>query len=94
MVTVEEAKRCPICKEPGEETNAHRLGNGQVMLTITCRNKRCRWNDTNWLIQKMPDGTVAERRKGEKEYPALDPYQKARAQAQIDQLRDEDPHLR
>ncbi len=33
---------------------------GSNMLTILCENKKCRWFNTPWVVQIMPDGTVAK----------------------------------
>jgi sulfatase maturation enzyme AslB (radical SAM superfamily) len=31
---------------------------GTTLKTIYCRNERCRWNDTCWIVQVNPDGSV------------------------------------
>jgi hypothetical protein len=59
--TYEDRKHCPKCKEPGEETKSIQvpgLPKGTTVKTIYCRNERCRWFDTCWMVQVNPDGSV------------------------------------
>ena len=76
MTTLEDAKRCPRCGEPGEENGMRPAGPGAVpgtkMLTVLCRVESCRWFGTGWVIQINPDGTIPEANtKQEKAYPKL-----------------------
>jgi hypothetical protein len=61
-VTFEEACHCPRCGQPGEERTTTNLGraHGQ-MHYIYCNNQLCRWFNTPWMIQTLPDGTIPER---------------------------------
>lgn len=58
--TYEEAKRCPKCQEPGEKTKEEvaRRVPGARLHTIHCRNSRCSWYNTPYIIQVNPDGTI------------------------------------
>lgn len=58
--TYEEAARCPRCEQPGQEVAAgtHQMKGGSELRTIYCRNPRCSWCDTPWVVQVNPDGTV------------------------------------
>lgn len=58
--TYEEAARCPKCEEPGQEVAAETrtIRGGAQLRTIYCRNSRCAWCNTPWVVQVNPDGTV------------------------------------
>jgi len=59
--TFEDHKRCPRCKEPGEDSGSVAAPNapkGTKLHTIYCRNERCKWFNTPWLVQVNPDGSV------------------------------------
>lgn len=63
--TYEEARRCPKCKEPGEEVadtpapTGRGVTRGARLKHIQCRNTRCKWyNGAPYLVQTNPDGTV------------------------------------
>jgi hypothetical protein len=60
--TFEEACRCPKCGEPGQEVAAEnrRMRSGAELKQIYCRNARCNWLDTPWVVQVNPDGTIPE----------------------------------
>lgn len=70
MTSYEDAKHCPKCDLTGELTKVSSAGRGAPrgtqVHTLTCRNSRCSWCDTNWDIQVNPDGTIPEPRKHEK----------------------------
>jgi hypothetical protein len=78
--TLEEAKRCPKCDEPGEHTNT-KLGNknqtrGAKNYEFTCRNERCKWLDTPYYVQVNPDGSIPPAyiaKNQAKTYPRIDP---------------------
>lgn len=74
IATWEEARRCPMCDLAGDETAQRRLPRGMGRLvTLMCRNARCKWFDTPWTVQVNPDGTIPIREAaGEKKFPALD----------------------
>lgn len=57
--TYEEAKRCPKCKEPGQQTGTKPGKNNTTLHEFTCKNERCRWcNSAPWIVQVNPDGTI------------------------------------
>lgn len=56
--TFEEAKRCPICEQPGAIAGAKPGPHGSQLHTIVCKNNRCRWYDTAYVVQVNADGTV------------------------------------
>jgi len=69
--TLEEARRCPRCNEPGELGEKRPVSvwgrDGRRIMGITpgamlhlfyCRNKRCKWFNTPWEVQINPDGTI------------------------------------
>lgn len=59
--TFEEAKVCPKCGKPGEDTSsiaAPGLPRGTRVHTIFCRTELCRWHNTCWYVQVNPDGSV------------------------------------
>lgn len=70
--TLEEAKRCPICKEPGSQTGktkeTRENGRKANVLQMTCMNEACRWFNTNWIIQVNADGSIPTRTKADKEF--------------------------
>lgn len=56
--TFEEARRCPKCEQPGAVV-AEKVGpHGSKIHTIMCMNSRCTWNNTTYIVQVNPDGTV------------------------------------
>jgi hypothetical protein len=58
----EEALRCPRCElrddHVKEEDKVSKSIRGATILTVYCRNPRCRWYNTSWTIQKNADGTI------------------------------------
>jgi hypothetical protein len=85
--TWEDAKRCPKCGNPGNDSVVTPLGNGSKIHTIYCENPTCRWYETSWIVQVMADGSIPVRKPGEKDYPELSPGVAAAAQRQLDTLR-------
>jgi hypothetical protein len=82
--TLEEARRCPKCEQPGDLTvvtpaPARRGGRrtaiqpGTTFHHFTCRNKRCKWYDTVCrVVQVNPDGSIPPPlMKRAKEFPAI-----------------------
>lgn len=64
--TYEEATRCPKCQQPGdvgkkvpaEASIREGIRIGTMIHTVFCRNDRCKWFNTCWMVQVNPDGTV------------------------------------
>jgi hypothetical protein len=69
--TFEQARRCPICEHPGAQIDQRQGPRGSKIHTIECRNTRCRWNNTTWIIQVHPDGTVQPATDHTKNYPKI-----------------------
>lgn len=83
--TLEEARRCPRCKEPGRLLTVMppREGPGKVNVYV-CENTRCVSEDGRWIVQILPDGTIPVRQKGEKEFPEMSASWLASGQRQVE----------
>lgn len=88
------AKRCPRCQEPGKEirvaNNVPGTPGGTKMHVFQCKTGGCGWENTNWLVQENPDGTIPIR-KDEPRKPKQFGYDRtlaaqilARMQAELD----------
>lgn len=69
---------CPRCRLTGdhvsEEDRLVKIGpqRGSKILKVYCRNERCKWFDTPWTVQQLPDGTIPEALlTREKKFPEL-----------------------
>jgi hypothetical protein len=52
-------KRCPKCQEPGEEEGTRPTQDfTKKAITMICRNRRCVWENTGWVISVMLDGSL------------------------------------
>ena len=62
--TLEEAKRCPKCEQPGEQTNVLPAQKDQMRGTqnyeFQCRNERCKWYEEKYYVTLRPDGTIPD----------------------------------
>lgn len=67
----EVARLCPRCGEAGEEGKQVKGPHGSMVHTLFCRNARCKWHDTAWLVQVNENGEVPVRPPGEKEFVKL-----------------------
>lgn len=56
--TFEQAKRCPKCEQPGQIVAERRQRDGSVLNTVMCKNTRCRWLNTTYIVQVNADGTI------------------------------------
>lgn len=74
----------------GEET-AQRKGDrpGSKLITLTCKNSRCKWFETTYLVGINADGTIPERRH-EKEYHPLDSNSKLIGKRYLDMIEEEE----
>ncbi len=92
--TWEEAKKCPICKESGEETYSEPDGMGGKVHTITCKNEGCRWYNTGWLVQVDRKGNIPVRDQGprgqDKDFPKLSPGLLSMGQRTLEDIVQED----
>lgn len=84
--TLDEARRCPKCKELGIKSSEKRERNGSRLLTFMCRNGRCKWNEqTCRIVEVRPDGTIPEARmRRSKSFPSLGGDQTSRVRETID----------
>lgn len=88
--TYEEAKRCPKCKEPGEVTASKPAGLQGTLETVSCMNERCKWFETGWVIQVMPDGTIPVRAQNQpKQFHSFTAGQEANAKAFLHRIAQE-----
>lgn len=62
--TFEEAKQCPMCAQPGEDTTSTSAPGirGARIHHIYCRNEKCTWYNTPWMVQVNADGSVPPKR--------------------------------
>jgi hypothetical protein len=61
MATVEEAETCPKCGQRGQETKRIKLDRGRgSMVSMTCKNTRCKWFESGFAYQLRPDGTIPD----------------------------------
>jgi hypothetical protein len=59
--TFDQARRCPICDEPGKEKGTRPGPRGSTFHEIVCVNSRCRWFGSDpYIIQVRADGTIPE----------------------------------
>ena len=61
--TLEEAGRCPKCKQPGKAVTAQPRGEAGTVYVYQCENERCRWNLERWFVQVRADGSIPDRTK-------------------------------
>lgn len=93
----EEALRCPRCDMRGDhvekEDKPSRSIRGATILTVYCRNSRCRWHNTSWTIQKNADGTIPPPLLNrEKRFPEVPGSGKKMIEALEEQVRLETQH--
>lgn len=87
--TFEEAKKCPKCKQPGQDrkTIKQRNSHGKPVEThlIYCVTQVCPWYDTPWQVTINPDGTIPEpySQLGEKQFPRLSQESRSRIEDNI-----------
>jgi hypothetical protein len=76
MASFEEARACPKCAVSGEVNGARNIPRSRDrLMTIWCRNARCQWYNTSWVVQQRPDGSVPDPdpRGHIKDYPKTTP---------------------
>ncbi len=71
--TIEAAKRCPRCGNPGRNTKVSHNADRSRMETYTCESKNCPWFNTGWVLQIMGDGTLARRAENASKQFAMSP---------------------
>jgi len=80
--TLEEARRCPKCKQPGVFSRKTRVKpafgvtRGAEMHHYVCQNERCRWfNEVCRSIQVNPDGSIPPPLvKRDRQFPKIPDY--------------------
>lgn len=72
--TLEKARRCFKCGEPGELTQTLPGPKGRYKVQVyTCKNERCKiYDQTIRTVQVNRDGSIPVRPKGAKEFPNPD----------------------
>lgn len=90
-ISLEEAQRCPRCSMPGEETQVmpHPERPRIKVHIVFCRNERCKWHNTSWVIQENPDGTIPVRKAGQKEFVPMSPGAESMARAYLEQTEED-----
>lgn len=78
MATLEEASRCPSCKETGEQYAVRPSGNpGNKVLMFRCKNSTCKFGsdpeDIGWIVELDREGNIPERKAGEKQFGLILP---------------------
>jgi hypothetical protein len=68
--TLNEAKRCPKCSEPGKSVDVKQDRKGKLYV-FGCENSRCRWYQTTWTVEVRPDGSIPEPRQHVKQFHAI-----------------------
>ncbi len=84
MPSIDMASRCPICSEPGDWRNTRGGPKGSSVRNYFCVNARCRWFDTSWIVQVSADGTIPERKAGQKDFAKLTPGEESMARMVIE----------
>jgi hypothetical protein len=84
--TLEEARRCPFCQQPGKEVASSNLPDRSVAHTFQCENQRCSDCGGRRIVQTLPDGSVPQPNIGPKSFPKLNLNSNA-AQRARDELR-------
>lgn len=82
--TLEEARRCPKCGEPGAPGGFVPQRDKSKVYTFHCENNRCKWFETGgWLVHVNPDGSIHEATRHKKQFPAI-PDRTEEVRAMID----------
>lgn len=59
--TLDAARRCPRCEQPGVEAKRRSQRNGGMRYEFECKNERCRWyNQPGWVVDVRPDGSIPD----------------------------------
>jgi hypothetical protein len=91
VASIEEASKCPKCGLTGELSGAPQQSAkpGVRVLTYKCKNDRCKWYDTGWLVQLNPDGSVPEPSevpRGPKQFDRPDQLMVAQTMEQVEKF--------
>ena len=94
--TWEEARQCPKCEMTGEQQGNPKHLNPQAggtrgarLVTLMCKNSRCRWFNSTWEVQINPDGTIPDpKAPREKRFRPVDAALAAQTRARLENLQD------
>lgn len=88
MATLEEARKCPKCDQPGKEESRRPAGRGQGdLVTFICQTTLCMWfGGVCRVVQIRPDGSIPDPSPRTKQYPTLPTTNATRAIDQLNQL--------
>jgi hypothetical protein len=85
--TYEEARRCPRCNNPGAVAGTRRGPHGSTLNSFVCKTPRCRWFETQYVVQINADGTIPEPTLDrDKSFPKLPERTEEAIQAQMNRL--------
>jgi len=91
VASLEEAEHCPKCDQVGEVQMTVQLGRREgKAITYHCKNQLCRWFNTGWVVQVLPDGSIPNPSKGEKQFPEQ-PFADSIARRELEQMAISDP---
>jgi len=83
----ESASSCPKCSNAGKEISAQKSSRGSTVYVFACVTEVCRWYNTTWIVQINSDGSIPERRPGDREFPKRPEMNEQRGRDIINQLR-------
>jgi hypothetical protein len=88
----EQATYCPKCGNKGvlRATHQHPERPGAKVEVWACETELCTWGGTGWPIQIQPDGTIAERKAGPKQFQALTPGMETMARDYLQSIQTEE----
>lgn len=89
MATWEEASKCPRCEQRGQEVTQFSGPNRSTIHTLECRNERCSWFESRWIVQRLEDGSVPQRAGGQKEFPPIPGLSREQAERVVEAIDDE-----
>jgi len=87
--TMEEAKKCPKCGQPGKEKSIRAATNSRnkpcEIHMIECQSKLCPWFETSWAVQVNEDGSIPDAYSGlgDKQFMRVSPESETRVQEAI-----------
>lgn len=87
-VSYDEASRCPKCGNSGELKQQRPGPDRSEIHILTCQNKVCRWYQTDWVVQRLEDGTVPVRETTEKTFPKM--HLPPGVKSYLDSIKDQD----
>lgn len=70
MASLDDASRCPRCQNQGQETSKKKERKF-TNVVFTCKNPRCRWFETTWVVSVNSDGSITERTEKPSDFPPL-----------------------